>query len=377
MGATILILPKGKIFVTTEGRMKIGEFGLAASTARFSHLVPSISFSGLVRWMSPERLQLEAAGRDEPASTQSDIWSLGCTIAEIVTEQLPYAKYKHDAKITQRIMKGELPTAIEQIILHQSETEGTSDGGVRTKSPCTTFLQEIVHQCWAGVQYRVAAENLLDQHKSRSHGLSPPPSQGLPAPHTSSGLSVDREHDRGKLASEAGNLFAKLEAQPSSPWKPLLHSNTAAQSVDVGSLYSTGRPIRPCGHCRSRRVRCDGAKPFCTRCVHQGTVDKCRYSEEVPARSKSSLEKGKNVELEWQSMAPRGGVGDMADSDLVTGKAPPNEFISVTDHDWLDDFDVDPSSQAPQLYPESPVFSHPGPGEWSDTLPSIFYEGAL
>ncbi|KAG9123951.1 hypothetical protein FRC07_013384 [Ceratobasidium sp. 392] len=62
----------GKIYVTANGTIKIGEFGLAESLAEFSHLVPAVSFNGLVRWTSPERLKREADGYEEPASTQSD-----------------------------------------------------------------------------------------------------------------------------------------------------------------------------------------------------------------------------------------------------------------------------------------------------------------
>ncbi|KAG8791042.1 hypothetical protein FRC12_010293 [Ceratobasidium sp. 428] len=110
---------------------------------------------------------------------------------------------------------------------------------------------------------------------------------------------------------------------------------------------------------------------------NQGTVDKCRYSEEVPARSRLNVEKGKNVELEWQSVAPESDTEDMADSNPATGKALPNEYISVADHDWPDALNADSFIPAPQLYPESPVFNQPGPGEWSDTLPSVFYEDSF
>ncbi|KAG8704843.1 hypothetical protein FRC09_003300 [Ceratobasidium sp. 395] len=114
------------------------------------------------------------------------------------------------------------------------------------------------------------------------------------------------------------------------------------------------------------------------------TVDKCRYSEEAPARSNSNLEKGKNVELEWQSVAPESDMEDMTDSNPVTG----NEFIPFMNYDGLDTilgsnlqfepiFTMDSSIQAPQLPPESPIFRHPGPGEQSGTLPDVFYGGAL
>ncbi|KAG8715017.1 hypothetical protein FRC08_011113 [Ceratobasidium sp. 394] len=50
-----------------------------------------------------------------------------------------------------------------------------------------------------------------------------------------------------------------------------------------------------CHHCRSRKVKCDAGKPYCSRCVEQGTTDKCRYDE--IRKSKLTLEKEKNADL--------------------------------------------------------------------------------
>ncbi|QRV95624.1 glutathione S-transferase [Ceratobasidium sp. AG-Ba] len=98
-----------KIFVALGDTVKIGEFGLAESMAEFSERVPNVSFNGLARWTSPERLQRQADGHDETASVQSDVWAFGCVLFE------PYAKYKYDPKVIQRIVAGELPGDLDQI----------------------------------------------------------------------------------------------------------------------------------------------------------------------------------------------------------------------------------------------------------------------
>ncbi|KAG8703726.1 hypothetical protein FRC08_002666 [Ceratobasidium sp. 394] len=121
----------GKIFVDATGTAKIGEFGLAASTMAFPDLVPSISHAGLVRWMSPERF-----APDEQAAkptVNSDIWALGCTFLEILTRKLPYFQYKHDAKVTQRILQGELPDLQPQ---------------VDDRTATNNTIWNIMHQCW-------------------------------------------------------------------------------------------------------------------------------------------------------------------------------------------------------------------------------------
>ncbi|KAG8704842.1 hypothetical protein FRC09_003299 [Ceratobasidium sp. 395] len=134
-------------------------------------------------------------------------------------------------------MKGELPTAIEQIIPRHQETEGTSDDEIKIKSPCTTFLQDIVRQCWDGAQYRAIAKNLLDQHKSRSHGSGSPPSQSPLATNAPSVLSVGREHVHSELTFKANQPSAELEARPS--------TSALAEGADAGSLHSGRRPNLP------------------------------------------------------------------------------------------------------------------------------------
>lgn len=75
-------LPQGKIFVHENKTTKIGEFGLAALCHSFSALVPSVSFVGHSRWMSPELIDIDI---DEPIvpTKPSDIWALGCTLYEV------------------------------------------------------------------------------------------------------------------------------------------------------------------------------------------------------------------------------------------------------------------------------------------------------
>ncbi|KAG9091958.1 hypothetical protein FS749_016120 [Ceratobasidium sp. UAMH 11750] len=46
----------GKIFVDCHGKTAIGEFGLAALCSPFAAYAPSVSFTGLTRWFSPELL---------------------------------------------------------------------------------------------------------------------------------------------------------------------------------------------------------------------------------------------------------------------------------------------------------------------------------
>eukprot|EP00755_Sulcionema_specki_P003406 Sspe_Gene.27598::Locus_11975_Transcript_1_1_Confidence_1.000_Length_4487::g.27598::m.27598 len=72
------------LLVTRGGTVKLGDFGSAA-------LLDDVTFGkttiqGTPQWMSPE--VVSEAG---PASTYSDIWSVGCTVLEMLTAKFPFA----------------------------------------------------------------------------------------------------------------------------------------------------------------------------------------------------------------------------------------------------------------------------------------------
>lgn len=70
------------ILSTKSGNIKIGDFGVSL---QLNAVRNKSDVSGTPNWMSPEVIQLEGA------STASDIWSLGCTIVEMITGKPPYA----------------------------------------------------------------------------------------------------------------------------------------------------------------------------------------------------------------------------------------------------------------------------------------------
>ncbi|KAG9103447.1 hypothetical protein FRC06_010753 [Ceratobasidium sp. 370] len=139
----------GKIFIDAAGTAKIGEFGLAMSTMAFPDLVPSISHAGLVRWMSPELFSPD--GQAVKPTVKSDIWALGCTFLEVMTRKLPYFQYKHDAKVTQKILEGELPDP-------QYRDKWQTD------NPMDSAIWNMMGQCWNNFSaLRPDCKALLDQ----------------------------------------------------------------------------------------------------------------------------------------------------------------------------------------------------------------------
>ena len=71
------------IFLTSEGTVKLGDFGIA-TFQNSSHVTQSEVVIGSIQYLAPECCN----GR--PASTRSDIYSMGITFFEIVTGSVPF-----------------------------------------------------------------------------------------------------------------------------------------------------------------------------------------------------------------------------------------------------------------------------------------------
>eukprot|EP00324_Dicrateria_rotunda_P002262 CAMPEP_0206160778 /NCGR_PEP_ID=MMETSP1474-20131121/7084_1 /ASSEMBLY_ACC=CAM_ASM_001110 /TAXON_ID=97495 /ORGANISM="Imantonia sp., Strain RCC918" /LENGTH=326 /DNA_ID=CAMNT_0053562319 /DNA_START=501 /DNA_END=1478 /DNA_ORIENTATION=+ len=72
----------GNILITRDGSIKLADFGIAtvASSNPRHSLV-----EGSPYWMAPEAIEMSCA-----PTTKSDIWSLGCTLIELITGCPPY-----------------------------------------------------------------------------------------------------------------------------------------------------------------------------------------------------------------------------------------------------------------------------------------------
>lgn len=70
------------ILTTKHGLVKLADFGVATRTTSFSES----SVVGTPYWMAPEVIELSGA------TTASDIWSLGCTVIELLNGKPPYHK---------------------------------------------------------------------------------------------------------------------------------------------------------------------------------------------------------------------------------------------------------------------------------------------
>jgi len=108
------------VMITSKGEAKIVDFGLARLTGR-TKLTKTGSMLGTVAYMSPEQLQ------GEEADEQTDIWSFGVLLYELITGQLPF-RGEHESAMMYSIMneqakplltlRPETPNTLERITAH-------------------------------------------------------------------------------------------------------------------------------------------------------------------------------------------------------------------------------------------------------------------
>jgi mitogen-activated protein kinase kinase kinase 1 len=97
------------ILVDANGAVKLADFGLA-KVSKFNDIK---SCKGTPFWMAPEVInRKDSDGYGSPA----DIWSLGCTVLEMCTGQIPYSDLE-PVQALFRIGRGTLPEVPDTLSL--------------------------------------------------------------------------------------------------------------------------------------------------------------------------------------------------------------------------------------------------------------------
>jgi serine/threonine protein kinase len=76
-------LKAANILTTKNGNVKLSDFGVSLNLRAMEREIKDVA--GTPNWMAPEVIELKGA------STKSDIWSLACTVIELLTGRPPYA----------------------------------------------------------------------------------------------------------------------------------------------------------------------------------------------------------------------------------------------------------------------------------------------
>jgi hypothetical protein len=113
-------------FLDTDGRIKIGDFGLSKSLARGVHLTQTGAFLGTPQFASPEQV------RGETVDQQSDLYSTAATLYYLLTGQAPFesdnaavtlARIVSDPPPPMRTLRPELSPALDDVVLRALERD--------------------------------------------------------------------------------------------------------------------------------------------------------------------------------------------------------------------------------------------------------------
>ncbi|KAI0084451.1 hypothetical protein BDY19DRAFT_997670 [Irpex rosettiformis] len=94
-------LKAANILTTKTGNVKLSDFGVSLNLRAMERDMPDVA--GTPNWMAPEVIELKGA------STKSDIWSLACTVIELLTGRPPYGEIANTMSVMFRIVEDDMP----------------------------------------------------------------------------------------------------------------------------------------------------------------------------------------------------------------------------------------------------------------------------
>jgi hypothetical protein len=113
-------------FLEADGRVKVGDFGLAKSLVNQAHLTKTGTFLGTLLYCSPEQIRLE------PVDRQSDVYSVAATLYYLLTGRAPFqtsdpastlARIVADLTPPMRGLRPELSPALDRVVLRGLERD--------------------------------------------------------------------------------------------------------------------------------------------------------------------------------------------------------------------------------------------------------------
>ncbi|XP_033099180.1 mitogen-activated protein kinase kinase kinase 4-like [Anneissia japonica] len=96
------------IFLSSDGHLKLGDFGSAIKLSSRQTLPGEISeYLGTPAYMAPE--VIKQSEKKEGYGRASDIWSIGCVLIEMLTGKRPWHEYRHEYSIVYKVGDGAIP----------------------------------------------------------------------------------------------------------------------------------------------------------------------------------------------------------------------------------------------------------------------------
>ncbi|XP_073679002.1 raf-1 proto-oncogene, serine/threonine kinase a isoform X4 [Garra rufa] len=105
-------MKSNNIFLHEGLTVKIGDFGLATVKARWSGSQQVEQTSGSILWMAPEVIRMQDSN---PYSFQSDVYSFGIVLFELMTGELPYSQIANRDQIIYMVGRGYLSPDLSKL----------------------------------------------------------------------------------------------------------------------------------------------------------------------------------------------------------------------------------------------------------------------
>uniref|UniRef100_A0A8C2CHP7 RAF proto-oncogene serine/threonine-protein kinase n=1 Tax=Cyprinus carpio TaxID=7962 RepID=A0A8C2CHP7_CYPCA len=105
-------MKSNNIFLHEGLTVKIGDFGLATVKARWSGSQQVEQTSGSILWMAPEVIRMQDCN---PYSFQSDVYSFGIVLFELMTGELPYSQIANRDQIIYMVGRGYLSPDLSKL----------------------------------------------------------------------------------------------------------------------------------------------------------------------------------------------------------------------------------------------------------------------
>ncbi|KAG6821432.1 hypothetical protein H0H93_010156 [Arthromyces matolae] len=94
-------LKAANILTTKNGNVKLSDFGVSLNLRAMEREIKDVA--GTPNWMAPEVIELKGP------SPKSDIWSLACTVIELLTGKPPYAEISNSMTVMYNIVEDDMP----------------------------------------------------------------------------------------------------------------------------------------------------------------------------------------------------------------------------------------------------------------------------
>ncbi|KAJ7585696.1 kinase-like domain-containing protein [Mycena floridula] len=120
------------VLITADGTAVVTDFGLSRILEQNKEdTSSSLVQAGSARWLAAELFMNWTFGGTKSRSFETDIWALGCTVYELLTENIPYADLRTWFEISERVLAGGIPLLEADEVIHASPA-----------------IRELVCQCW-------------------------------------------------------------------------------------------------------------------------------------------------------------------------------------------------------------------------------------